>query len=69
MDNHHQRGSSSKRYSWFLTMFRIELFQRQDQDKFLPHYKFDMTLPEIPVRPKFFTYKLNHKLAAEYELS
>jgi hypothetical protein len=40
-----------------------------EDDKFLPHYKFDCTLPEIPVKPKLFTYKIDYKRAAEYEFS
>jgi hypothetical protein len=35
----------------------------------LPHYKFDLQLPEIPVKAKLFTFKLDQKKAAEYELS
>ena len=49
--------------------FRIELFQKTDDDKFLPHYKFDCILPEIPVKPKLFSYKIDYKKAAEYEYS
>ena len=49
--------------------FRIELFQNTYDDKFLPHYKFDCTLPEIPVKPKLFSYKIDYKKAAEYEYS
>lgn len=35
----------------------------------MPHYKFDLQLPEIPVKAKLFTLKLDHKKATEYELS
>ena len=35
----------------------------------MPHYKFDLQLPDIPVKAKLFTFKLDHKKAAEYELS
>jgi Paf1 len=35
----------------------------------LPHYKFDLQLPDIPVKPKLFSFKLDHKKSAEYELS
>jgi hypothetical protein len=60
------KGNKQKNINLF---YRIELFQNLEDDKFLPHYKFDCTLPEIPVKPKLFTYKIDYKRAAEYEFS
>jgi hypothetical protein len=48
---------------------RIPLFQNQQSDKFLPHYKLECKLPDIPVRAKLFHYKIDYKKPAEYELS
>jgi hypothetical protein len=66
IDRTMQKGSDSCHHS---SLFRIELFQNIEDDKFLPHYKFDCKLPEIPVKPKLFTYKIDYKKAAEYEFS
>jgi Paf1 len=52
-----------------LIIYRIKLFQNTEDDKFLPHYKFDCTLPEIPVKPKLFHYKIDYKKACDYEYS
>lgn len=45
------------------------MFQNQNDDKFLPHYKFECILPEVPVKPKLFHYRIDQKKAALYEYS
>ena len=35
----------------------------------MPHYKFDLQLPDIPIKAKLFTFKIDQKKGAEYELS
>ena len=36
----------------------------------MPHYKFDCSLPDIPVKPKLFHYKIDYKYkACDYEYS
>ena len=48
---------------------RVELFQDTQSDKLLPHYKMLTTMPDIPVKPKLFQFKIDHRKSALYELS
>ena len=62
--------SGERRYLiWVLIIYRIPLFQNQQNDKFLPHYKLESKLPDIPVRAKVFHYKIDYRKPAQYELS
>ena len=49
------------------TIHRLPLLQ--DQDEFQPPYRLTYMLPDIPVRPKLFKYKLDSKKAYQYDLS
>ena len=41
----------------------------QEPDEYQPHYKLAYQLPDVPVKPKLFKYRLDTKQAYRYELS